>query len=154
MNDAKSDTNWNYCLENDRVSSFQMGLAGIYVSILSNRPTSECERQHIHSCCHITRQVNYRHKKASFFLIKSNSFVRYRAIMYPLRRKPTKCLSKVIIVIIWLFGFAFALPMGLMHSFVYVQDMSSFHQVKQWALSYEWQKWKLYPPLCFHIYRL
>ena len=55
---------------------------------------------------------------------------RYRAIMYPLRRTPSKLMSKVIIVIIWLVGFAFALPMGLMHSFGYVVEKDApFDQV-------------------------
>ena len=47
---------------------------------------------------------------------------RYRAIMYPLRRKPPKLFSKGVIVLIWVFGLAFALPMGFSHKFGYVED--------------------------------
>lgn len=42
--------------------------------------------------------------------------------MYPLRRKPTKMFSKLIILLIWVLGLAFALPMGLAHKFAYVDD--------------------------------
>ena len=70
--------------------------------------------------CDATLQKKVRHIPCS----------RYRAIMYPLRRTPSKLMSKVIIVIIWLVGFAFALPMGLMHSFGYVVDKNGpFDQV-------------------------
>ena len=56
--------------------------------------------------------------------------------MYPLRRTPSKLMSKVIIVIIWLVGFAFALPMGLMHSFGYVIDKNApFDQVTSLTMS-------------------
>lgn len=44
--------------------------------------------------------------------------------MYPLRRKPSKLCSKVVIVFIWIAGFAFALPMGLVHTFNYVDDFT------------------------------
>ena len=44
--------------------------------------------------------------------------------MYPLRRKPPKLFSKVIIVLIWCLSLAFALPMGLVHTFDYVDDPS------------------------------
>ena len=47
---------------------------------------------------------------------------RYRAIMYPLRRKPSKLFSKAVIFLIWILGLLFALPMGLLHSFGYVDD--------------------------------
>ena len=47
---------------------------------------------------------------------------RYRAIMYPLRRKPSKLFSKVVILLIWILGLLFALPMGLVHTFGYVDD--------------------------------
>ena len=42
--------------------------------------------------------------------------------MYPLRRKPTKLFSKVVILLIWIFAMAFALPMGLVHEFTYVDE--------------------------------
>ena len=42
--------------------------------------------------------------------------------MYPLRRKPTKLFSKVVILLIWIFAMAFALPMGLVHEFTYVGE--------------------------------
>ena len=42
--------------------------------------------------------------------------------MYPLRRKPTKAFSKVVIVLIWMLSLAFALPVGYVHSFKYVPD--------------------------------
>ena len=45
--------------------------------------------------------------------------------MYPLRRKPTKLFSKVVILLIWILGLAFALPMGLVHTFGYVDDPSA-----------------------------
>ena len=47
-------------------------------------------------------------------------YFRYRAIMYPLRRKPTKLFSKIIILIIWVLGLAFAVPMGIVYTFEYV----------------------------------
>ena len=40
--------------------------------------------------------------------------------MYPLRRKPTKLFSKIIILIIWVLGLAFAVPMGIVYTFEYV----------------------------------
>ena len=40
--------------------------------------------------------------------------------MHPLRRKPTKLLSKCVIVSIWAASLAFALPMGLVHTFAHV----------------------------------
>ena len=58
-------------------------------------------------------------KMESLFLI-----IRYRAIMHPLRRKPSKLFSKAVIVMIWVLSLAFALPMGLVHTFGYVQDQS------------------------------
>ena len=64
--------------------------------------------------------------------IEMTLLCRYRAIVYPLRKKPTKVVSKVTIIVIWLVGLAFALPMGLMHSFDYVLDMTRpFHQVRE-----------------------
>ena len=48
---------------------------------------------------------------------------RYRAIMYPLRRKPTKLFSKIVILCIWILAFAFALPMGIVHTFGMVDDI-------------------------------
>jgi hypothetical protein len=54
-------------------------------------------------------------------------FSRYRAIMYPLRRKPSKLFSKIVILLIWIAGLAFALPMGLVHTFGYVDDPLSFY---------------------------
>ena len=48
---------------------------------------------------------------------------RYRAIMYPLRRKPTKLFSKIVILCIWILAFAFALPMGIVHTFGMVEDI-------------------------------
>ena len=50
--------------------------------------------------------------------------------MYPLRRKPSKLFSKVIIVLIWILSFAFALPMGLVHTFGYVPDNNSVNYVE------------------------
>ncbi len=50
--------------------------------------------------------------------------LRYRAIMYPLRRKPSKLCSQIAIVLIWILSFAFALPMGIVHTFDYVPDPS------------------------------
>ena len=47
---------------------------------------------------------------------------RYRAIMYPLRRKPTKLFSKIVILCIWILAFAFALPMGIVHKFGMVAE--------------------------------
>ncbi len=44
--------------------------------------------------------------------------------MHPLRRKPSKLFSKAVIVLIWVLSLAFALPMGLVHTFGYVQDQS------------------------------
>ena len=43
--------------------------------------------------------------------------------MYPLRRKPTKLFSKIVILCIWILAFAFALPMGIVHTFGYVDDI-------------------------------
>ena len=44
--------------------------------------------------------------------------------MYPLRRKPPKLFSKGVIILIWVFGLAFAIPMGTVHTFDYVEDHS------------------------------
>lgn len=43
--------------------------------------------------------------------------------MYPLRRKPSKLFSKVVILLIWILGTLFALPMGVVHTFGYVDDL-------------------------------
>ena len=48
--------------------------------------------------------------------------------MYPLRRKPSKLFSKVVILLIWIFGLAFALPMGIVHTFGLVEDHSYFNE--------------------------
>lgn len=48
--------------------------------------------------------------------------LRYRAIMYPLRRKPSKLCSQIVIVLIGILSLAFALPMGIVHTFAYVPD--------------------------------
>jgi len=56
----------------------------------------------------------------SIFTLVAISLDRYRAIMYPLRRKPTKLFSKIIILIIWVLGLAFAVPMGIVYTFEYV----------------------------------
>ena len=53
----------------------------------------------------------------SIFTLVAISMDRYRAIMYPLRRKPTKLFSKAVIVAIWFLSLAFALPMGIVHTF-------------------------------------
>ncbi len=58
----------------------------------------------------------------SIFTLVAISLDRYRAIMYPLRRKPSKLFSKVVILLIWILGLLFALPMGLVHTFGYVDD--------------------------------
>ena len=42
--------------------------------------------------------------------------------MYPLRRKPSKLFSKVVILLIWIFGLVFALPMGIVHTFGPIVD--------------------------------
>jgi len=42
--------------------------------------------------------------------------------MHPLRHRPSKLFSKVVIAVIWVAGLAFALPMGLVHTFGYVPD--------------------------------
>ena len=42
--------------------------------------------------------------------------------MYPLRKKPSKLFSKIIIISIWVASLAFALPMGLVHTFGHVPD--------------------------------
>ena len=56
---------------------------------------------------------------------KMNDFSRYRAILNPLRQKPSKFFSVVVIVFIWFASLAFALPMGLVfHKFDYVDDQS------------------------------
>lgn len=55
-----------------------------------------------------------------YLIIVTHSCFRYRAIMYPLRRKPTKLFSKIIILIIWVLGLAFAVPMGIVYTFEYV----------------------------------
>lgn len=43
--------------------------------------------------------------------------------MYPLRRKPSKLFSKVVILLIWILGLLFALPMGFVHTFGNVEDL-------------------------------
>jgi len=53
----------------------------------------------------------------SIFTLVAISLDRYRAIMYPLKRKPTKLISKVVIIMIWICGFLFALPMA--YAFTY-----------------------------------
>lgn len=42
--------------------------------------------------------------------------------MYPLRRKPSKLCSQIVIVLIGILSLAFALPMGIVHTFAYVPD--------------------------------
>ena len=42
--------------------------------------------------------------------------------MYPLKRKPTKLISKVVILLIWICGFLFALPMAYAFTFDNVPD--------------------------------
>ena len=37
--------------------------------------------------------------------------------MYPLKRKPSKLISKVVIIMIWICGFLFALPMAYAFTF-------------------------------------
>ena len=54
--------------------------------------------------------------------IKSNQTFRYRAIMYPLRRKPSKLCSQIVIVLIGILSLAFALPVGIVHTLEYVPD--------------------------------
>ena len=51
------------------------------------------------------------------FISKYFFFFRYRAIMYPLKRKPTKLISKLVIIMIWICGFLFALPMAYAFTF-------------------------------------
>ena len=54
---------------------------------------------------------------------KSKSFsFRYRAIMYPLRRKPSKLCSQIVIVLIGILSLAFALPIGIVHKLTYIPD--------------------------------
>ena len=48
--------------------------------------------------------------------------------MYPLRRKPSKLFSKVVILLIWIFGLAFALPMGIVHTFGHVEDYTYINE--------------------------
>ena len=42
--------------------------------------------------------------------------------MYPLKRKPTKLISKVVILLIWICGLLFALPMAYAFTFDYVPE--------------------------------
>ena len=42
--------------------------------------------------------------------------------MYPLRRKPSKLCSQIVIVLIGILSLAFALPVGVVHEFAYVPD--------------------------------
>ena len=42
--------------------------------------------------------------------------------MYPLRRKPSKLCSQIVIVLIGILSLAFALPVGIVHTFAYVSD--------------------------------
>ena len=71
------------------------------------------------------RQIVRRNLKKSLkkvFISKYFFFFRYRAIMYPLKRKPTKLISKVVIIMIWICGFLFALPMAYAFTFDNVPD--------------------------------
>ena len=59
-------------------------------------------------------------------------FYRYRAIMYPLKRKPGKLISVSVIALIWLCSFAFALPMGLVYHFHYIPSESEYLNGTEW----------------------
>ncbi|XP_071745532.1 RYamide receptor isoform X2 [Lepeophtheirus salmonis] len=61
----------------------------------------------------------------SIFTMVAISLDRYRAIMTPLRDKPTKFVAKIVIFFIWLIGVIIALPMGLFHRFENVFDESN-----------------------------
>ena len=50
--------------------------------------------------------------------------------MHPLRRKPSKLLSKLVIVSIWALSLTFALPMGLVHTFGYVPDQVKLREAE------------------------
>ena len=62
--------------------------------------------------------------------------------MYPLRRKPSKLFSKVVILLIWVCGLLFALPMA--YAFTY--DMVPDERSKEPSASDEFAQMK---PFCF-----
>ena len=62
--------------------------------------------------------------------------------MYPLRRKPSKLFSKVVILLIWVCGLLFALPMA--YAFTY--DMVPDERSKEPSGSDEFAQMK---PFCF-----
>ena len=51
--------------------------------------------------------------------------------MYPLKRKPTKLISKVVILLIWICGTLFALPMAYAFTFDYVETESHTSQEEE-----------------------
>ena len=48
--------------------------------------------------------------------------------MYPLKRKPTKLISKVVILLIWICGLLFALPMAYAFTFDYVPEQTTLEE--------------------------
>lgn len=53
--------------------------------------------------------------------------------MHPLRQKPSKSFSKMLIALIWVMGLAFALPMSTLYTFSYVPDKEVSEKV--WELT-------------------
>ena len=47
---------------------------------------------------------------------------RYRAIIYPLRSKPSKLLSFSVIAVVWIASLIFAIPMGAVYVFDYHEE--------------------------------
>ena len=76
--------------------------------------------------------INENDSRCRVFIYWCNLFPsRYRAIIYPLRSKPSKLLSFSVIAVVWIASLIFAMPMGA----VYVFD---YHEENYWSES----KWR------------
>ncbi|XP_059088190.1 RYamide receptor-like [Tigriopus californicus] len=75
--------------------------------------------------CQFCPTVQILSVNVSIFTLVAISMDRYRAIMYPLRKKPSKLFSNIVILCIWILSLTFALPLGLFHTFGHVPDPQS-----------------------------
>ena len=64
----------------------------------------------------------YTYKSFQYSCYLSNVTFRYRAIIYPLKRKPGKQMSLFVIAIIWIASLVFAVPMGMVYHFEYHEE--------------------------------
>ena len=67
--------------------------------------------------------INENDSRSRVFINRCNLFLsRYRAIIYPLRSKPSKLLSFSVIAVVWIASLIFAMPMGAVYVFDYHEE--------------------------------